>query len=600
MLATQVFSGPVAQAEYRKLTVSGMSSIVHDAEHRRLFVSGNTDNDRVLVLNYDGKIVDSIGNLPGASYMVLDDGTLYVSQYHSNAIATIDAETRKKTGELSIEPYAHPLRISKTSNLLWASVDCDGHEPHLIAIDVNTGTVTEHDIEDYYPECYHHVASPTEDVLYTWEGNISATEVRKYRVGAPLLPTQPPTLTLEARVKVNASVNDVKVSPDGSTLYVAGQGIQIFRTSDLVETGSYPMGWAGVAPSPDGRYVGAAQDGWYEPDVFVYEPGSVRPVWQEDVAGAYSTSGFVYRGDAVLLERGARMFVVSGQIYPEPSDHAYVHVVAPLFPTVVRKGDQVTPVADGDYLAWADSTMAPGRGYAVVARGDGDAVVVSRHSPSAIAGGLDEGVLSYSRRARHSWDVAAYDLDKGEPLEVAGRVNTRADEFSAGISGKWLLFERVSRGRTTLYLRNRENGRIQRLASSRKFLQGGQVNGNWVVWTECDYVCQVFRWNISQGIVQLVPQPGPRADYAPSVAPDGTVFFARGGGRCGRGTSLMKWNTDSPLYISEGGVEKVRELPQGKDFGSTYYATGTGGRRILIARYACRSETTDVVEIREP
>jgi hypothetical protein len=44
----------------------------------------------------------------------------------------------------------------------------------------------------------------------------------------------------------------------------------------------------------------------------------------------------------------------------------------------------------------------------------------------------------------------------------------------------------------------------------------------------------------------------------------------------------------------------VRSFPQGKDFSSTYYASGPGGDRVLIGRYACRAKTVDVVEIREP
>lgn len=585
-----VFPHPDARAWSKRLPLRGGGKILHDTEHRQLFVSGDTRNNDILVFDYDGRLKKRIGGLPGGSQMTLSDGVLYVSLYHSNAIARIDTATLEKGEPISIDPYAQPYQLAKTDNILWVSVGCGGDDPQLISVDLASGLVSEHDVPASYSfDCASLTVSPNDDsALFTWQSGISRTELRKYRVGgAPLPIPQPPTLTEEDRVTIDSFVTDVQPTADGEELLVAGAA-RVFRTSDLVETESYPHGGSGLAASPDERYVAALENGIYARDIFLFSKGNVDPVFVGEMADAYSGSDGVFPG-GVVLERGARIYAL-GQNYFR-TQRADLHVITPWFDIKSTRRQEVAPAADNGYFAWSQARR--GGPYHAYVQGAGKTRRINPKGTSAVVGGMDGTRVAYTQHSNGGPAIYVYDVRTASRRKLGPAVNDGGFEYLPGISGKWLVLGEGGLGdRRWLTLTNMKSGRKRVLDKNEiPILIPGQINGNWVVWFKCaKNGCFVYRYNIKTKKKVRLKRPSNRNDYAPSVAPDGTVYWARGRRGCGAGVKVMRGRPGGPFTI-------VKDAPGGTDVIATFYADD---KRLLTETYNCGRRQYDIVESREP
>ena len=124
------------------------------------------------------------------------------------------------------------------------------------------------------------------------------------------------------------------------------------------------------------------------------------------------------------------------------------------------------------------------------------------------------------------------------------------------------------------------------------YAAAGQVNGDFATWQECtDYIkCEVFRYQISSDRILRVPNPN-AYQYAPSVAADGTVFFARSSSACGASVRFLR-------YRGTGSPHRVAALPAGIDVGDTYVVRdGYGREHLLYDHSSCDPFTADIYRI---
>jgi hypothetical protein len=100
-------------------------------------------------------------------------------------------------------------------------------------------------------------------------------------------------------------------------------------------------------------------------------------------------------------------------------------------------------------------------------------------------------------------------------------------------------------------------------------------------------------YRISDGTKTKIPNSGGR-DHAPSVTPDGVVYFARSGGACGSGTKILRLLPGGPATI-------LWRLPSGDDVGTTRAFLDAGGETtVFYDHFACGLATeSDVWEIVE-
>jgi hypothetical protein len=257
---------------------------------------------------------------------------------------------------------------------------------------------------------------------------------------------------------------------------------------------------------------------------------------------------------------------------------------------VAKRGiGEFQPAHDSGWLAWEENSRADLDHYDVYARREGGARFKVNESGQAAVGGIDGDLLVYQGWRGKSSNIRFMDLSTRRRFSPQVFVNTRLWEYWPSISGDWLLFGRRNARRTRrkviLFNRATLTHRVLDVTSSGSaFLAPGQVNGNWAVWHRCKPPtrCNVYRYNIRLRIAKRIPNPTGRSQYAASVTPEGTVFFARGSRMCGRAVSLMRYTPGQRL-------RRLARLRPGRDLGDTYVSIGpSGAPAIFFERNTCR------------
>jgi len=242
-------------------------------------------------------------------------------------------------------------------------------------------------------------------------------------------------------------------------------------------------------------------------------------------------------------------------------------------------------VRSEDFLAWQQNTRKHPGQYDVFARPmtGGDAFKVNAAGTNGANGGIEGDLLVYQQYDQQydggKSDLKFFDLrTKDRTLPPAG-VNTRRWEYWPSMSGQWLLFGRLARDGSReiiLYdLSTRDATKLDEVGSRDTFLEPGQVNGDYAVWSRCTRgtKCNVILYSIIDGVETKIPNPG-AFQYAPSVSPDGTVTFARSASGCGNRVRLLSYPIDGPATV-------LWQLPGGGDVGTTRTYVGTQGNATL-------------------
>jgi hypothetical protein len=269
-------------------------------------------------------------------------------------------------------------------------------------------------------------------------------------------------------------------------------------------------------------------------------------------------------------------------------------------PVLASPLDEKQPAAAGPWLAWAQNNKATPNRFDVFARRDGGRRHrVNPRGTHALMGGIDGTTLVYQLLRGRGSDVAFYDVRSRRRLRTPSTLATRGWEWDPTISGNDVLFGRgrpqnhaVER-RVVLYDRSTSRALILATTAGGAYsVVPGQVNGDYAVYWQCFRVCNVFRYQISTARRIHVPNNG-RQEYAPSVTPSGTVYFARSGFGCGTGVRLFRF--------AGGRVTPLAAFPAGVDVGRTFATTNGHGRTIvLFDRIHCSPARYDVYELVDP
>jgi Divergent InlB B-repeat domain len=190
------------------------------------------------------------------------------------------------------------------------------------------------------------------------------------------------------------------------------------------------------------------------------------------------------------------------------------------------------------------------------------------------------------RARRNISDLYVFDLQSRSRRKL-GAPSTRHWEYLPKASEGWLLFVRLNlrTGVRQVILMNRRTGgsRVLDQSGPRGYLQPGQVSGPFAVWMHLSggKPSRIHVYRIGTRDHRVIPSN--RWDWAPSVTPEGTVYFGRTWKTCGSSFNLMRmpWG---------GNTSVVKSFRDGLDSGgtSTYY-TPEGHIKILYERARCSS-----------
>ena len=307
-----------------KIPLPRFSDMLVDEARGRLYITGGTGTGTIVVTDLDGGNLRTLdGYFKGAAGMTLSpDGTkLDVALSDSDGIAIIDTET------FAIDFYyvgTHdgvptcPRDLAWASGQLWFSWGCQSSpfagigrvDPVTRDYNLNAAPT---DTRISSPALLATVPSQPDMVI---AGTTGASPSTLFRFEAT--PTQ---LVQRAwRWTDGGFIAQLAITPDGSQVIVPSGSPYyhpVMRTSDLVEVHRYPTAAYpnAVAIRPDGL-VAAGILGYYEKDVYIFEPGGTTPIatYEFGHLPGQETWAYTLVEGGLAWGRGNRFYAVSEQL----------------------------------------------------------------------------------------------------------------------------------------------------------------------------------------------------------------------------------------------------------------------------------------------
>jgi hypothetical protein len=276
-------------------------------------------------------------------------------------------------------------------------------------------------------------------------------------------------------------------------------------------------------------------------------------------------------------------------------------------PVLTSKANEQLPSATDEYLVWSQNTRTHPR-HITYARPTGQPKFrVNAADTIGWGGGIEGTTLIYQQVALPGGrsDLKLFDLATRVRSSLPAAVNTKRWEWKPSISGDWILFGRNNLNQARdewqrVLLFNTSTSEIRKLdevQGHRAYNQPGQVNGDYATWERCSPgydACNAYVHEVVSATTTLVPNPDLQ-QYAPSVTPDGTVYFARTGThtgwRCGASTRLVRYPPGGPGTV-------IAQLPPGRDAFNTYaVANSDTSVTLYFDRINCSTHAWDVYRI---
>jgi hypothetical protein len=274
---------------------------------------------------------------------------------------------------------------------------------------------------------------------------------------------------------------------------------------------------------------------------------------------------------------------------------------APLHVTAVKAkpppvNEESASQATGE-LAWVQNSKLHPHLYNLYAQVNGGARfrVNPTDTQAGLGTGIDGHTLVFTQVHGAKSSIRLFDLQTRRASGPPAGVNTPNAEDEPTVSGGWLLYHRTEQGSSPgqqVLLTNLSTGTTRTLATvpgRLGFLEAGQVNGDWAVWTQSVNGTRfnVWRYQISTRTTQLVPNPADKVHSAAAVNPNGTVYFEQSGAACGSGATVE-------IYPVGGPVTAAGTLPAGIDLFHPFLYEHSPTDDYLFARVHCTGGATDV------
>jgi hypothetical protein len=582
LVAPMVVSMPPRSDAFTRLPLSAPRDMVVDHAHRQIFITGWEDDSIILVANYGSEIVKRIPNMPGAKFMELAGDRLYVSLPELGQIHEFDTASLERVNTFEPGEAIDPEHVAKVGNYLWFNYDCN--EGRIGSIDLSTGLMQTSDGPVGFPECLGLSGVPGSDsqlVTYSTEAESPSDAIRFFDVLAGRV--------IRERGHVFGG-GDVIFDASGETFVTCLQRrVQRYQTSDLAPLEKTDaLCYAGLDMSPDGTTIATAAGAAAQ----VVSPGAPKSVWRGDDIS-------VMPRNLRMTPDGKRFFAAT--YYSKTTQPTYnLNTFVPTRPVVATKAFEYQPSGNGDYLAWSQRKGVNARVSSVYAkRAGGRRVKVNAKGTEAFGGGIDGSLVVYQQTRRGQSDIFLYDMATRKRRSAGRRINTRAWEYLPSVSKPWVLFARVTRDLTDrrMLLGNLRTDRvitIDRMRNRNPYMAPGQVNGRYATWVKCTSRCDIFRYDMVAKKTIRLPNPKIEDSFGPGVTPDGTVYFGRGVGGCGRNIRLMKYH--------DGKLSVMMDLPPGRDFFAPFAYERDGRIALYIDLLTCpdpfgRKLKSDVLSI---
>ncbi|MFF4245924.1 Ig-like domain repeat protein [Streptomyces sp. NPDC001822] len=321
-------TGSAAADSAKVLPVRSTGDIVVDGVHRKIFIS-DPYGGTLVATDYSGTVLATLTGLTGVDGLALsaDSEQLFAAVPGDDSIVSVETRTVTRTARYATGEDTGPEHLALAGGRIWfgygsdgrgdiGSLDLSGAEP-VVALG--------QDSDNGYRLAPRLASTPgAPDVLAAGSPDYNGSSLGVYDVSSG-------TANRTAQYANGVGTpwlgitSDLALTPDGSGLVTANPGDRhrLWRTSDLTDAGSYPSAYHpdAVAVAPDGT-VAAGTSSPYDPDLYVFNPGTTTAVRQYDLP---DTDGSISGGDEVATAGlawepgGSRLFAVTSN---SRGDHA--------------------------------------------------------------------------------------------------------------------------------------------------------------------------------------------------------------------------------------------------------------------------------------
>jgi hypothetical protein len=286
-----VVAVPGASAAGTVLPLPAIGQVKGDPAHDRFFVTGGKTGGSVVIVNAHGAIVRTIGGELGAAGLALAGTKMYVARCGQQAIDVFDTGTLAKVDSFAAPHLAGSCLIAYAGGRLWYGSDAQhGFLTSLRVTAPHTETIT---TEHLYGGGVFATAPSVPNRLVMAGAGVSPPDGTVYDVSGAS-----PVLQVTRHILDSSDPDDMTLSPDGATLYVASgapyEG-RAYAVSDLMlrhafPTGPYPRA---IAVSPNGQSVGVGQAG----------VDTALHLFRADGSAETAKTAFIGSGNPTLLAR---------------------------------------------------------------------------------------------------------------------------------------------------------------------------------------------------------------------------------------------------------------------------------------------------------
>jgi hypothetical protein len=369
--------------------INRATDVVADAATEQVFVSTGQD-DTVVVLSYDGTVVDTLTGIDNAAGMALDpdSGTVFVAEPTSNKIAAIDTTTLDVTHyATSGTPCPRTVTVADGVVFYGHSGDSCSSWGGIGVLDLSKTLPT--GVSTNSGSYYHPQVVSAAGVLVVAELGLSPSSPDSYAISGT-------TLThLAYRYDVGSNTGDLAIAPDASEVVIASGAPYEHPAYDpttleplyTYPTTNYPNA---AAISDGGSLVALGTNSSYDTDIWLFNRGNtslVEPFELEDL----SPSMTLYPG-GLAFGGTDRLFAIGWETYYD--DQRYL-----VIQNLVAKQETTLTVSVPDSVQVGDEVNVTGR-LGVGSEFAGEAITIERltQTGSAALGGAivePDGTFSF-------------------------------------------------------------------------------------------------------------------------------------------------------------------------------------------------------------
>ncbi|MGI5376840.1 Ig-like domain repeat protein [Streptomyces sp. CA-251387] len=300
-------AGSAAADSSTSLPLKSTGDMVVDGVHQRVFIS-DPDAGQVVVTDYAGSVVGTVGSLPGVRGLELspDSGTVYAAVGNADAIAAIDTATATEAHRYSTGT-ADPQYLAETGGKIWfgyggaaqgqiGSLDLSGTDPVV--------TLNQAPTNAWYSAPILDASAGAPGTLVAGAPGQSPVVLAVYDVSSGT-----PSETAHAfdpGSTGGGNLMDMAVTPDGKDVVTASGAPYyqaVYKLTDLSKDGAYTTNpypnAVDIAPNGD---VAAGTSSTDEPDVHLFKPGTSLALKEYDLGSDQLTArGLAWAPDASKL-----------------------------------------------------------------------------------------------------------------------------------------------------------------------------------------------------------------------------------------------------------------------------------------------------------